>query len=378
MTKSRELDERQRQDADVKFYQKIKKKGYLRPVFSLRSLQIDDLAGSRVESPGLLEDWWQGYPVWQGQREAAVPMVIVVTLAAILGLVGNIIVAGLLCCPGRRPRTPSSFYLLHRAIADACVQVCQPLIVVTLVVDGYPWACIFNSACMQMGMMASTVFLSGFAMESYMATKPSRFPSQIRWRLMRTVATVACVSGLGSFTVTGLGMFRRGDMCLEAPLFLIHTHDDLFVCLLVVFLLPLVVLVASVALMLKGQTVTGAGTGNREVNTRKQTKTATETGGRHTTATFQLPRRVRLLAALSVVFALTHLPYWTLRIYYSRVRELLPFSVHAVVISLVVVGTALDPLLGVWYRVELWQRVVARLPSHPSDATPLHTVTFAL
>ncbi|KAK8385149.1 hypothetical protein O3P69_012146 [Scylla paramamosain] len=67
-----------------------------------RPLTADDLAGSRVKNPGLLEDWWPGYPVWQGQRDAAVPMVIVVTLAAVMGLVGNIIVAGLLCCPGPR------------------------------------------------------------------------------------------------------------------------------------------------------------------------------------------------------------------------------------------------------------------------------------
>lgn len=297
-------------------------------------------------------------------------MVIVVTLAAIMGLVGNIIVAGLLCCPARRPRTPTSFYLLHRAVADACVQICQPMMVVTVVSDQHPWACIFNPALMQMGMVASTVFLSGLALDSYLASKPRRFPCQIRWKLLRVMVTVAWVTGLVIFTLTGLGIFRRGDMCLEAPLFLIHTHDGLFVCLLLVFLLPLVVLVASVTLMLKRKEVMGAARGNSETVAGEGTGTATGTGGVDASASSP----PRLLVALSVVFAIAHCPYWMLRIHYSRVRELLPFTVHAVVISLVVVGTALDPLLGVWFRVELWQGVVARLPSHPTAAVPLHTV----
>lgn len=336
---------------------------------TLNPLSSGDLAGSRVKSPGLLEDWWQGYPVWQGDRDAAVPMVIVVIIAATLGLIGNLLVAGILSCSARRPHTPTTFYLLHRAVADACVQVCQPLMLLTLVADLNPWACIFNSALMQMGMVASTVFLSGFALDSFLGSKPRHFKSKTRWKVLRAVVMVAWVAALLLFTLTGLGIFRRGDMCLEAPLFLIHTHDGLFVCLLLVFTLPLVVLVASLILMLTRKEVT-----RNDAAPRPRTGTvtaATEVRDGDATPTGSPPR---LLVALSGVFAVTHCPYWALRIHYSRVWELLPFSVHAAVISLLVIGTALDPLLGVWFRVELWQGVVARLPSHPSTVVPLRTV----
>ncbi|XP_050739415.1 galanin receptor type 3-like [Eriocheir sinensis] len=97
---------------------------------------------------------------------------IVVTVAAMLGVVGNLIVAGLICCPSRWPRTTTSFYLLHRAIADTCVQICQPLVVVTLVSGQHLWGCIFNPAMMQLGMLASTVFLSGLALDSYLTSIP--------------------------------------------------------------------------------------------------------------------------------------------------------------------------------------------------------------
>ncbi|XP_063847152.1 beta-3 adrenergic receptor-like isoform X1 [Scylla paramamosain] len=234
---------------------------------------------------------------------------------------------------------------------------------------------------MQLGMVASIVFLAGLALDSFLASKPHRFPAQIRRRVLRAAVTVAWVAGLVLFTLTGLGIFRQGDMCLEAPLFLIHTHDGLFVCLLLMFLLPLVVLVASLALVLLKKEPPSVGRRNSE-NTRERTATGAGTGGRESIRTnttpagakTMLPRSARLLVALSLVFAVTHLPYWTLRIHYSRARELLPFPIHAVIYCLALVGTALDPVLGVWFRVELWQGVVARLPSHPASAVPLHTV----
>lgn len=347
--------------------------GYLH-ITASSVLQPDELTGSRVKSPGLLEDWWQGYPVWQGQRDAAVPMVIVVTLAAVLGVVGNLIVTVLLCCPSRRPLTTTSFYLLHRAIADTCVQICQPLVVVTLVCGQHPWGCIFNPAMMQLGMLASTVFLSGLALDTYLASIPRLVSPKARWRLLRVVVTTAWLAGLVIFTLTLLGIFRRGDMCLEAPLFLIHSHEALFVCLLLVFLLPLLVLGGSMALLLKGMTAEAIERGGR--GTQGTAQESTETSPRKLSmATSPLPRHMRPLAALSLVFLVAHVPYWTLRIHYSRVPELLPFTVHAVVISLVVVGTALDPLLAVWFRVELWQGVVSRLPSHPAPAVSLHQKT---
>ncbi|MPC57643.1 hypothetical protein E2C01_051628 [Portunus trituberculatus] len=358
-------------------------------------LQADDLADSRLKSPGLLADWWPGYPVWQGQRDAAVPMVIIVTLAAVVGLVGNLVVAGLLCCPGGGARRYSltGLYLLHRAIADACVQVGQPLMVVTVVADKHPWACVFNPALMQLGMVASIVFLASLALDSLLATQPHRFPAHTRRSVLRAAVTVAWVAGVVLFTLTGLGIFRKGDMCLEAPLFLIHTHDGLFVCLLLVFLLPLAVLVASLTLVLLKKEPPSVGRASSDNSPRERIQRAAAeagTGGREsapavttttTTAaapaaakTLTLPRSARLLASLTLVFAVTQLPYWTLRIHYARARELLPFPVHAVIYCLAVVGTALNPILGVWFRVELWQGVVARLPSHPAAAVPLHTV----